>query len=214
MKRISYDTSIFQFRELVKRALELEDLTSLNYDGSVFTREKDQGTKFHKQFYKLARTIEFKKLYYKFIKQVILPLYDEEIIFQTIPSFRIAFPNNVAVGDFHKDKEYRDQKWAQRVREDNFFLPLTDAFGTNTIWVESQEDKGDYAPMNCKYGETIQWDGSNLSHGNKINQTGKARVSVDFRVIRKSNYVPSDHPSINAKTEFKLGGYYTSSEEI
>jgi ectoine hydroxylase-related dioxygenase (phytanoyl-CoA dioxygenase family) len=94
------------------------------------------------------------------------------------------------------------------VQEDNFFLPFTDAFDTNTIWVESEEDRGDFTPMNCNYGEIIQWDGSNLTHGNKINTTGKARVSIDFRVMKYSNYKPSEYGSINTKTKFQIGGYY------
>lgn len=62
--------------------------------------------------------------------------------------------------------------------------------------------------MNCEYGNTIQWNGSNLTHGNKINETGKARVSVDFRVIRMSNYKPSTKGSINMNVGFAIGGYY------
>ena len=94
------------------------------------------------------------------------------------------------------------------MKEDNFYLPFTNAFDTNTIWAESEEDKGDFAPMNCNYGECIQWDGCNLTHGNKINNTGKARVSIDFRVIRLSNYIPSEHSSINTKAKFQIGEYY------
>ena len=87
-------------------------------------------------------------------------------------------------------------------------MPLTNAFDTNTIWVESEEDKGDFAPMNCNYGEIIQWDGSNLSHGNKLNKTGKCRISVDFRVIKKSEYIESNQSSINTSIKFAIGGYY------
>ncbi len=112
------------------------------------------------------------------------------------------------VGEFHKDKHYRNGEWAAKVKEDNFFLPFTDAFDTNTIWTESEEDKGDFSPMNCNYGECIQWDGCNLMHGNKINLTGKARISVDFRVIKYSNYIPSDSESINTKIKFQIGDYY------
>jgi ectoine hydroxylase-related dioxygenase (phytanoyl-CoA dioxygenase family) len=147
-------------------------------------------------------------MYEKFILNIIKPLYNEQIVYQAIPTFRVAYPNNIAVGEYHKDKWYRDADWAVEVNEDNFFLPFTDAFDTNTIWVESQEDKGDYSPMNCNYGEIIQWDGSNLTHGNKINTTGKARVSIDFRVMKYTNYKPSEQGSINTKTKFQIGGYY------
>jgi len=44
---------------------------------------------------------------------------------------------------------------------------------------------------------------------NKFNFANKCRVSVDFRVIKKSNYIDSNHTSINTKTKFGIGGYYT-----
>lgn len=62
--------------------------------------------------------------------------------------------------------------------------------------------------MECKYGEIIQWDGSNLMHGNKLNTTNFSRVSCDFRIIRYSNYVPNENVTINTKIQFKIGGYY------
>ena len=38
------------------------------------------------------------------------------------------------------------------------------------------------------YGEILKFDGANLLHGNKINKTGKSRISFDFRVLKKSDY--------------------------
>lgn len=208
MKKISYDTNEFSFKKQLENLFQIQELSDLNDNIEVFSREQDQNTKYHKMYYEWSRTDEFTKLYESFVKSVIRPLYDEQIVYQAIPTFRIAYPNNIAVGEWHKDKWYRDLSWAESVHEDNFYLPFTNAFDTNTIWVESEEDKNDYTPMNCNYGETIQWDGSNLTHGNKINETGKARVSVDFRVIKYSNYKPSEHGSINTHTKFQIGGYY------
>jgi len=208
MIKINYNKEQFSFKEKLEQIFEVNDLSSLNESVEVFSREKDQSTKYHKLYYDWAHTDEFINVYNEFILNVIKPLYNEQIVYQAIPTFRVAYPNNIAVGEFHKDKWYRDVNWAVEVDEDNFYLPFTDAFDSNTIWVESEEDKGDFSPMNCKYGEVIQWDGSNLTHGNKINETGKARVSVDFRVMKYSNYKPSDHGSINTKTKFQIGGYY------
>lgn len=208
MNKINYSTKLFPFKKNLEKLFNIKDLSSLNDNIEVFSREKDQSTKYHKLYYEWARTSEFTELYESFINIVIKPIYNEQIVYQSIPTFRVAYPNNIAVGEWHKDKWYRNGEWAASVKEDNFYLPFTDAFDTNTIWVETEEDKQDYIPMNCKYGETIQWDGCNLNHGNKINKTGKARVSVDFRVIRYSNYKPSEHGSINMKTPFAIGGYY------
>jgi len=208
MKKINYNIEQFPFAESLQQLFNINDLSILNDDVEVFTREKDQSTNWHKLFYEWARTEDFVQLYDKFILDIIKPLYNEQIVYQAIPTFRVCYPNNIAVGEFHKDKHYRNGEWATAVKEDNFFLPFTDAFNTNTIWVESEEDKGDFTPINCKYGEIIQWDGCNLTHGNKINMTGKARISVDFRVIKYVNYIPSEHNSINTKVKFQIGGYY------
>lgn len=208
MKKISYNKEHFLFKEKLEQLFGVNDLVTLNDNIEVFSREKDQSTKYHKLYYDWAHTDEFINIYNEFILNTIKPLYNEQIVYQAIPTFRVAYPNNIAVGEFHKDKTYRDTKWAIEVDEDNFYLPFTDAFDTNTIWVESEEDKGDFTPMNCKYGEIIQWDGSNLTHGNKINETGKARVSIDFRVMKYLNYKPSEYGSINTKTKFQIGGYY------
>jgi ectoine hydroxylase-related dioxygenase (phytanoyl-CoA dioxygenase family) len=208
MKKVTYSIEKYPFKEKLQGVFKVEELSAINDSIEVFKRENDQSTEYHKKYYEWARTEEFAVLYEAFVVNVVKPLYNESIVYQAIPTFRVAYPNNIAVGEWHKDKWYRDQEWAEDVREDNFYLPFTDAFDTNTIWVESEENKGDYAPINCNYGELVQWDGSNLTHGNKVNETGKARVSIDFRVMKYSNYKPSEHGSINTKTKFQIGGYY------
>jgi ectoine hydroxylase-related dioxygenase (phytanoyl-CoA dioxygenase family) len=208
MKKIEYNIAKFPFAPLLGKLFYVDNLSEINDNVEILSREKDQGTIYHKKYYEWARSEEFIELYDNFILNIVKPIYGEEIVYQSIPTFRVCYPNNIAVGEFHKDKYYRDINWAKQVKEDNFFLPFTKAYDTNTIWVESEEDKEDYSPINCEYGELVQWDGSNLSHGNKINKTGKCRISVDFRVMKHSNYIPSNHGSINTKTQFQIGGYY------
>tara|TARA_B100000424_G_C22937006_1_gene498572 strand:- start:137 stop:778 length:642 start_codon:yes stop_codon:yes gene_type:complete len=213
MKKIVYNSEKFNWQNSIAKLFGVDYLHNINENVEVFKRETDQNTKFHSLFYDWIRKESTVKMYTDFINEVVRPLYDEEIVYQSIPTFRVCYPNNIAVGEFHKDKYYRNIEWAEKVKELNYFLPITDAFETNTIWVESEEDKGDYKPMNCNYGELIQWDGSNLSHGNKINKTGMCRISMDFRVIKKSNYIDSDHETINTKTKFGIGGYYKETGE-
>ena len=208
MKYIKYDIDKYNFKTLLKDLFKVKSLSSINDNVEVFKRENDQNTNYHKLYYDWFRTDKITSLYESFIYDVVRPVYTEPIIYQAIPTFRVCYPNNIAVGEFHKDKHYRNGEWAEKVNELNYFMPLTDAFDSNTIWVESKEDKGDYSPINCKYGEIVQWDGSNLTHGNKINKTGKCRISVDFRVIKESKYIESNHLTINTKMKFGIGGYY------
>lgn len=208
MNYFEYDIMKYNFKEMLSSLFSVEDLSEINENIDVLKRENDQSTKYHKIYYEWAKTEKFSNIYQDFIKCIVLPIYSSPIVYQKIPTFRIAFNNNIAVGEFHKDKHYRNIDWAEKVSEDNFFLPFTDAFDTNTIWVETEEDKGDFIPMNCNYGQMVRWDGSNLTHGNKINKTGKTRVSIDFRVISYDKYEPSEYGSINMQSKFKIGEYY------
>ena len=208
---IKYDIENYPFFNIVSKWLDIQHLSKLHnvkkYDR--FVRKNDQSTDWHKSFYKKIRQDEgFNIIYKEFLRNVIKPRYSEVIVYQKIPTFRVHLPGNVAVGEFHKDKDYRNGEWAAKVRETNYFLPLTKAYNTNTVWTESEEDKADFKPIEANYGDCVEWDASNLTHGNKENTTGESRVSFDFRIIPISRYINSDHNTINTKTSFSIGGYY------
>ena len=97
MTKVSYDTSIFPFKQAIEELFKVGDLALLNDQVEVFKRENDQSTVYHKAFYEWARTNSFEKLYDRFILEVVKPLYAEQIVYQAIPTFRIAYPNNIAV---------------------------------------------------------------------------------------------------------------------
>lgn len=214
MKTINYNTGKYNFKDYIQKALNTKTLTFIHKNDDFiynekFERKNDQSTHYHKLFYEFSRTDEFQNIYKSFIEGVIKPEFGEDVAYQTIPTFRLHFPGNIAVGEYHRDRNYRDEDWASRVKEFNFFLPFTDAFGTNTIWVESEEGKEDFSPIEVEYGQVVMWDGSNLLHGNKTNEELTTRVSFDFRVMPMSRYESSEHGSINTKTKFSLGGYYS-----
>lgn len=217
MKKIKYSTKEYPFEDIIRNILDTKNLSKIHkedhFEGyNLFKREEDQGTKYHKLYYDNCKE-QFLSLYDEFILNVIRPLYDEKIVYQKIPTFRLHFPGNIAVGEYHKDKWYRDSKWHTEVNELNYFLPFTGAYDTNTIWVESEEDKANFFPINCEYGECVQWDGVNLTHGNKENKEKTTRISVDFRVMPYSKYKPSNHGSINTNSQFSIGGYYKLTEK-
>ena len=47
-----------------------------------------------------------------------------------------------------------------------------------------------------------------LLHGNKLNDTGVSRVSVDFRVLPVSKYEENNKVSITNKTKMIIGDYW------
>jgi hypothetical protein len=142
-------------------------------------------------------------LYRDFLRSQILPIFSQDICVQRIPSFRIGFPDSLAVREFHVDSEYNHQGGIT-----NFWLPVTRALSTNSMWVESAPYRADYRPVNLIPGQYLQFDATTLRHGNRLNSTGKTRVSFDFRAIPLANYRPSGRCSVNAGIRLELGHYY------
>jgi len=211
MRTFEYNTDLYPFRQIVSEWFDVDNISKLHEikKYNLFDREHDQSSKWHKVFYeKIREDNSFNELYVKFLTDFVKPWYEEEIVYQKIPTFRVHLVGNVAVGDWHKDRDYRNLNWAKKVKELNYYVPLTAAYNTNTIWAETSEDKKDFEPMEANYGECIEWGASWLTHGNKVNETTVSRVSFDFRVIPKSRYTDSNHLTINTKTPFNIGGYY------
>lgn len=211
MNKYSYDIDQFNFIKIVQ---ELFNISSLNKIHTLLDKQldiptdpnQDQQTIFHKKFYTLYENedSEFLKIYKRFINHIADNYFkDLNLIYQTKPTFRVQIPNNIAVANWHKDKTYNHSS-----HEINIFLPLTKAFDTNTIWSESKEDEGDYKPMNAEVGEFYIWNGANLTHGNKKNETGVSRVSVDFRLILEHNFA-YEGTSVTTKVPMKLGHYWS-----
>jgi len=205
----NYNTKKFDFEQLMQEILESDhlDLCHLDYkQEEILGQGKDQSTEIHRKFYDYIDSEEevFTALYRRFIADNIKPIFGEELVYQRFPTFRAHFPDNVAVFAFHKDKEYNHPK-----EERNVYLPITDAWDTNTIWAETAEDNGDFEPIDAEYGNFVIWDGNNLKHGSKQNETGRTRISFDFRVIPISEYnEDSVKKSISKSIDFKIGGYY------
>jgi ectoine hydroxylase-related dioxygenase (phytanoyl-CoA dioxygenase family) len=215
MKKIIYNIEKYPFKETISKLLECNNLCKIheekNFDElikqSVDNTHKFQQSDYHQKYYSNFELV--KSVYENLLLEVVKPIYNnEKIVYQSIPTFRLHFPNGLAVGMFHKDKDLRDYNWHESIKEDNYYLPFIDSYDSNTIWVESEEDKGDFLPMNCKYGQFIQWDGTNLTHGNKINMTEDTRISIDFRVTKESYFYNNNKKSKNDKTDFVIGGYY------
>ena len=166
--KIYYNTTEFPFKEIILSILEIGSLEDLHlYEKyELLDRPKDQSTVWHKKYYSQFKN-KFEDTYVKFIDYIKNSLEYKEIIYQKIPTFRVHLANgNVAVGEWHKDKTYN-----HGTSEVNFWLPFTNTNEQNTIWMESEEDKADYRPYKVEYGEVLIFNGANLYHGNKKNNT-------------------------------------------
>jgi ectoine hydroxylase-related dioxygenase (phytanoyl-CoA dioxygenase family) len=107
------------------------------------------------------------------------------------------------VGECHRDADY-----GHPAGETTFWLPLTPAWLTNSVWLESPPESGRYVPVTAGPGEVVTFDAVHIRHGNCVNRTGHVRVSFDFRCLPTRTYRPSEERSINAGLRFAPGEYY------
>lgn len=222
---ITYDIKKYPFRDVVCEILEVDDLKTIHkihYDEN-YKRENYlkgvggalQETYFHKKFYENKEN--FLKIYRSFIKDVISKSFEESILYQSTPTFRIQAHDSVSViGLDHTEQSkqlgieglHRDEDYNHSDEEMNFFLPFVDTNSQNTVWAESEPDKGDYSPFLLKYGEVKMWRGAKLMHGNVVNMSGESRVSVDFRVLPISKFKDDKSKTLTKKITFEVGGYW------
>jgi len=201
LNKLSYSINDYDFRSIICDYLNLSQLDNIFLDQEI-TRENNQSTEYHKRFYySLDNDNRLKSLYDDFISKVVKDLFNEEIIYQVTPTFRLQAIDNVSVFAFHKDTEYGHSD-----KTINFFLPITKCYDTNALWVESGSS---FEPMECDYGDLITFDAVNLLHGNKVNKTGKSRISLDFRVMKMVDYCKTSKQTLSKNRRLILGDYYT-----
>ena len=207
--KITYDTEKYPFREIISKMLEIYNVnipieyihTLKHYD--LLVRKNDQSTIWHKMYYEKYNT-HFLPKYLELITELKHRFGYDEIIYQSIPTIRVQLANgNLGVGEWHKDKTYNHGS-----SEVNFWMPFVNTNEYNTIWIESEEDKCDYEPYLVNYGEILVFNGANLYHGNKNNDSSESRISVDFRLVDPVKFIPNEAGSINMKSKFDIGGYF------
>jgi hypothetical protein len=219
----SYDKQQYPFHDIIQKKIfninvPLEKLSTAypDYQNTQVTFETDTSTFFHNKYYKSENYSEVISLYMKFLKECIMPLFNEDIlVVQKEPSFRVCLPNNTALGkrSDQSDTEiigiHCDSDYGHPPEEINFILSITGQEESNSCYIESSPNMGDFFPVKIQNGEFISFYGNRCRHYNKKNITGKTRVSFDFRVIPFSKYKESDATAIHSKRAFKIGDYYT-----
>lgn len=194
MKRIvDYDRKRFDFSTLVIHALDVENLSTLSADrspeaGWSIYKTMEQST-LYKKYWSLTESPDFAALYEYFVRDVVQPLVDDDILFQAYPTPRIVFADQQGEARFHRDRDYGHDQ-----REVNLQVALTPSFATNAMWIESEPGRADYRPAELVPGQMLVFDGANLTHGAVPNETGRSRVSFDFRVIPRRYASPSHRP--------------------
>ncbi|MEU9717408.1 streptomycin biosynthesis protein StrG [Streptomyces sp. NPDC047976] len=191
--RLRYDVATVPLAGLVREVIEVDDLEGLAASEWLATRETDQSTPYHKRFYDNFDTVSPA---YRALARQLLGDTADDVYLQRVPTFRVHLRNSVAVGSWHRDRDFGHDP-----AEVNYWVPLTRAFGNNTLWIDNE-------PVHAEYGEVITFDGANSWHGNVVNDTEISRVSMDFRTIPRAAYRPNERTSVSFGMPFLLGEYW------
>ena len=189
-----------------------------NYSNDLLGQNlSDTDTILHKIFYNKIKTNNtFKQLYCELIADIYEYFFpDEEVyIFQSYPSIRIQFYDNIVVPP-HYDS---DNLGKHPIGEKNFILPITNMYGTNTVYIESEPGKKDFQPLEAKYGDLLYFNGNTCTHYNLKNKEDDIRISLDFRIILLKDYlkylseynITYTNPRDSNRVPVKMivGGYY------
>ena len=124
---------------------------------------------------------------------------EEENYDHTVPPIDGRNPGTLA--GVHTDSEY-----GHPPGEVNFFLPVTPkTYGSNSLFVEGEAQRGDFEAFDLEYGEMMLWNGNSCRHCSPRNISNQTRISFDFRVIPGSQWI---EPPKKMKGYFHLGSYY------
>ena len=217
----NFDKKKYPFTEILNLLFKVKSLdqihnhikSSNDFNGDL---GKDSESKYHKIFYKEIKkeNSDLRFTWESFIKEEVKKHFPEQepLIIQKLPNIRFHIPNCVAIKRWHCDS---DSDHKHPLGEINCVLPLTNMFGTNSFWRESQPNKGDFKPFDLEFGEIAYWNGNTCIHGNEINTTLKTRISFDFRIFPQKKYKEYINLKSNTSTstatmgtKFIVGGYY------
>lgn len=226
----NYNTRLFDFKGFLEKLYgyniyDLLDIANDYYRLGVNKPIEDIETDLHKKFYKyIKENDDFKHIYCSFIQEIYKYFFPTEqfIIYQSFPSIRLQYPNNIAVPP-HCDS---DNIGCHPNGEKNFLIPITKMENTTTLYIEKTPGSDEYISFNMDYGNILYFNGNKCIHYNKKNEENYVRVSFDFRVITSSDYCkyiinhnitttnPRDPDKHRHPITMIAGGYYQIIEKM
>tara|TARA_A100001015_G_C15040870_1_gene739578 strand:+ start:940 stop:1674 length:735 start_codon:yes stop_codon:yes gene_type:complete len=170
------------------------------------------------RLFRKINKLNWKKMLLELASKDIFNILGQDLLIQTKLNLSIQMPKDeTSILPLHSDSWSADSPF-----QINLWIPLTDCFKTNSMFIKSKKEsikilkdigankninlskirilEKDF--INLKYGQFVIFNPV-LLHGNIKNQTNKTRVSLNIRI--KSIFSPE--PS-NRNSDRKYGAYY------
>lgn len=213
----NYTESLDQIHTLLESPTLTEE--EKGYHKRIHEWKKDRDSIFVKRFHEYVdKYTRFQDTYHQFIRKNIKPLFPNEthLAIQKTPNIRFSLPRNAAIGCDPNDPPeivglHCDRDFGHNPAEQNFIIPITSMFSTNSIYYDpnpetTNTDPLQFVPLVLQTTEFAQAYFNKIRHCNRINQTNQTRISFDIRVIPFSKY--QQNLSNFKGTKFELGKYY------
>ena len=180
-----YDTARWDFRGLVTRFFETDELEKLHISPRFnprSTAEPLPNYEVTKNSWLLSKKLKaavapsaeplFRSLLRDHVGNFLYPIFSH----QPLAAMRVNFHGSKAILRFHSDSEY-----GQGSEAINLWLPVTSVGGTNSMYLESDVGRSDFEPLQMEYGQACIFRGGDLVHGTVDNDSGSTRISYDIR---------------------------------
>lgn len=185
LKLVSYDTAKYAFaRVLAQDVFHVSDLS--RYHEPLLQEKRERGDEepftfgdnmaARERFKGMSRESRFYKLHHAFMWNVVAPLFHYRLR-HTMPYFRVQMGHSSSVSLWHRDVDVTGNGNLVTA-----WIPFVDTSGSNTVWIETEYGKRDYAPVPVRYGEILFFDSAYLWHGSVPNDSDVTRVSMDIRI--------------------------------
>ena len=129
----------------------------------------------------LPLSSDFYTIYTRFVHELVVRYFGGCISYAARPKMRVHLAGSGSVSRWH-----RDANVTGRLEQINIWLPATNCFAGNTLWVEDNYGTEHYQPIPVRLGQALFFDGGLLSHGSVANETDSSRVSFDLRFSASS----------------------------
>eukprot|EP00747_Dinoflagellata_sp_TGD_P091386 gnl/TRDRNA2_/TRDRNA2_165035_c0_seq1.p1 gnl/TRDRNA2_/TRDRNA2_165035_c0~~gnl/TRDRNA2_/TRDRNA2_165035_c0_seq1.p1 ORF type:complete len:448 (-),score=69.04 gnl/TRDRNA2_/TRDRNA2_165035_c0_seq1:36-1379(-) len=155
----------------------------------------------------LVQDESFLETYHGFIRDFVRPhLAEDYVIYEKSPNLRIHAAGSKSLTAPHKDEDHKHS-----CCELNFWLPLTAASGSASLWTESAPGRGDFHALHVGYGDVVRFYGNQCLHFTHDNTTDTTRVSLDFRLVRFRDFARAGIPedgTLDAAGRWALFRFY------
>lgn len=194
---LNYDAERYPFaRYLRDQVFGVDDLEKL-HQTSICRPGSPPGypdnLRLRQMMQRLPLSSEFYTIYTRFVHELVVRYFGGRISYAARPKMRVHLAGSGSVSRWH-----RDANVTGRLEQINIWLPATNCFAGNTLWVEDNYGTERYQPIPVRLGQALFFDGGLLAHGSVSNDTDTSRVSFDLR------FSPSS-PTPSAMTMRLLG---------